>query len=311
MTRQRTESFICSYEGRVDRASGDLVPRSVFSLPDTSIIVEGRPVKKSFRVRPGDHVCVTWTEEVFDSIQPEDIPLSVIYEDESILVIDKPAGMVVHPGAGNWSGTLVNALLHRYGEDFSTCIDEDDEEVSSMDLPRPGIVHRLDKDTSGVMVIARTAQAHRSLCSQFALHSTEKVYIAVVKGLFAKKRGTVDAPIVRKAQDRRLFATSPDPRKGKSAVTHYTVLRQAKGHAFLRVRIETGRTHQIRVHMQSIGHPIVGDPLYSRPDPAFKDVGLCLHALSLTIDHPVTGERMTFRSGMPRRIRGVLEEILA
>lgn len=308
MTRQRTESFICSYEGRVDRASGDLVPRSVFSLPDTSIIVEGRPVKKSFRVRPGDRVCVTWTEEFFDSIQPEDIPLSVIYEDESILVIDKPAGMVVHPGAGNWSGTLVNALLHRYGEDFSTCMDE---EVSYVDLPRPGIVHRLDKDTSGVMVIARTAQAHRSLCSQFASHSTEKVYIAVVKGLFAKRRGTVDAPIVRKAQDRRLFATSPDPGKGKSAVTHYTVLRQGKGHAFLRVRIETGRTHQIRVHMQSIGHPIVGDPLYSRPDPAFKDVGLCLHALSLTIDHPVTGERMTFRSGMPRRIRGVLEEILA
>ena len=311
MTRDRIQSFTCQVEGRVDRASGDLVPRSVFSLPDTVIEVEGRGlVKKSFRVRPGDRVTVSWKEEVMEGLVAEDIPLDVIWEDESILVIDKPAGMVVHPGAGNWSGTLVNALLFRYGIDFSTSADEDDDETADI-VPRPGIVHRLDKDTSGVMVIAKTAQAHRCLCTQFASHTNEKVYIALVKGLFHKRRGTIDAPIVRKAQDRKLFTTSPDPLKGKRAVTYYTVLNQGRGVSFVRLRIETGRTHQIRVHMQSIGHPVLGDPLYSRPDPVFRDTGLCLHALSLTIDHPVTGERMTFRSRMPERIHRVLEEILA
>ena len=311
MTRNRIQSFTCQDEGRVDRASGDLVPRSVFSLPDTVIEVEGRGlVKKSFRVRPGDRVTVSWKEEVMEGLVAEDIPLDVIWEDESILVIDKPAGMVVHPGAGNWSGTLVNALLFRYGIDFSTSADEDDDETADP-VPRPGIVHRLDKDTSGGMVIAKTAQAHRCLCTQFASHTNEKVYIALVKGLFHKRRGTIDAPIVRKAQDRKLFTTSPDPLKGKRAVTHYTVLNQGRGVSFVRLRIETGRTHQIRVHMQSIGHPVLGDPLYSRPDSVFKDTGLCLHALSLTIDHPVTGERMTFRSRMPERIHRVLEEILA
>ncbi len=308
MIQKKEKSIICEESGRVDKVLSAFIPRSVFSLEGTSITVNGKPVKKSFQVRPNDEVTVTYTQETFEGLEAEDIPLDVIYEDESILVIDKKAGMVVHPGAGNWSGTLVNALIHRYGQDFSTSQEEDDEDETS--ALRPGIVHRLDKDTSGVMIVAKTAQAHSSLVSQFQSHSNEKVYIAVVKRPFIKKRGTVDANIVRAAQDRKKFTVSSDPRKGKSAVTHYTVLRQNAEYAFIRVRIETGRTHQIRVHMKSIGHPVLGDPIYSRPEGRFESSGLCLHALKLSIDHPLTGERMTFYARMPERIRNVVKDLI-
>lgn len=308
MIQKKEKSIICEESGRVDKVLSAFIPRSVFSLEGTSITVNGKPVKKSFQVRPNDEVTVTYTQETFEGLEAEDIPLDVIYEDESILVIDKKAGMVVHPGAGNWSGTLVNALIHRYGQDFSTSQEEDDEDETS--ALRPGIVHRLDKDTSGVMIVAKTAQAHSSLVSQFQSHSNEKVYIAVVKRPFIKKRGTVDANIVRDAQDRKKFTVSSDPRKGKSAVTHYTVLRQNAEYAFIRVRIETGRTHQIRVHMKSIGHPVLGDPIYSRPEGRFESSGLCLHALKLSIDHPLTGERMTFYARMPERIRKVVKDLV-
>ena len=308
MIQKKEKSIICEGSGRVDKVLSSFIPRSVFSLEGTSITVNGKPVKKSFQVRPNDEVTVTYTQETFEGLEAEDIPLDVIYEDESILVIDKKAGMVVHPGAGNWSGTLVNALIHRYGQDFSTSQEEDDEDETS--ALRPGIVHRLDKDTSGVMIVAKTAQAHSSLVSQFQSHSNEKVYIAVVKRPFIKKRGTVDANIVRDAQDRKKFTVTSDSRKGKSAVTHYTVLRQNAEYAFIRVRIETGRTHQIRVHMKSIGHPVLGDPIYSRPEGRFESSGLCLHALKLSIDHPLTGERMTFYARMPERIRKVVKDLI-
>ena len=308
MIQKKEKSIICEEAGRVDKVLSAFIPRSVFSLEGTSITVNGKPVKKSFQVRPNDEVTVTYTQETVEGLEAEDIPLDVIYEDESILVIDKKAGMVVHPGAGNWSGTLVNALIHRYGQDFSTSQEEDDEDETS--ALRPGIVHRLDKDTSGVMIVAKTAQAHSSLVSQFQSHSNEKVYIAVVKRPFIKKRGTVDANIVRDAQDRKKFTVTSDPRKGKSALTHYTVLRQNAEYAFIRVRIETGRTHQIRVHMKSIGHPVLGDPIYSRPEGRFESSGLCLHALKLSIDHPLTGERMTFYARMPERIRKVVKDLI-
>ena len=304
MIRKESLSFTAQSAGRVDKVSSE-IPRSVFSYPSCTIYVNDRVVKKSFRVSAGDIVTVTWSEEVFEGLEGEDIPLDILYEDDSILVINKPCGMVVHPGAGNWSGTLVNALLYRYGEDFAT---SEDEEVNLM---RPGIVHRLDKDTSGVMVIAKTADAHRNLAGQFASHTTEKTYIAIAKGYFEKKRGTVDRNIVRNPSDRKSFITCDDVRKGKSAVTHYTVLRQSQHYAFLRIRIETGRTHQIRVHMKSINHPLLGDDIYSNRDRNFPSVRLCLHALSLSFAHPVSGERMTFYAPMPERIRTVLKQILA
>ena len=304
MIRKESLSFTAQSAGRVDKVSSE-IPRSVFSYPSCTIYVNDRVVKKSFRVSAGDIVTVTWSEEVFEGLEGEDIPLDILYEDDSILVINKPCGMVVHPGAGNWSGTLVNALLYRYGEDFAT---SEDEEVNLM---RPGIVHRLDKDTSGVMVIAKTADAHRNIAGQFASHTTEKTYIAIAKGYFEKKRGTVDKNIVRNPSDRKSFITCDDLRKGKSAVTHYTVLSQSQHYAFLRIRIETGRTHQIRVHMKSINHPLLGDDIYSNRDRNFPSVRLCLHALSLSFAHPVSGERMTFYAPMPERIRSVLKQILA
>ncbi|MGN0907445.1 MAG: RluA family pseudouridine synthase, partial [Bullifex sp.] len=266
------------------------------------ITVNGKIVKKSQKVREGDSVTVTWCEDVFSGLEAEDIELPVLYEDDAILVIDKPCGMTVHPGAGCSSGTVANALLFRYGDDFHP---QDDEDA---DL-RPGIVHRLDKDTSGVLITAKTREAHEGLSSQFAAHSNEKIYIAVCKGNFEKRRGTVDRNIVRNDRNRKTFTVTDVPGKGKSAVTHYTVLRQFDGYAFVRIRIETGRTHQIRVHMQSIGHPVLGDPLYSGRDKRF-DVPLCLHAASLTINHPVNGERMTFRAKLPSRIRNTVLELI-
>lgn len=301
MRQEKSISFISTVSGRVDRSS-DEIPRSVFSLPDTVITVNGREVKKSQKVKEGDTITVSWTEEVFSGLEAEAIELPVLYEDDAILVIDKPCGMTVHPGAGCPGGTVANALLYRYGDDFQTQDDEDAE-------LRPGIVHRLDRDTSGVLITAKTREAHAALAAQFAAHTNEKIYIAICRGDFAKKRGTVDLNIVRNEKNRKTFTVTSSPDRGKSAVTHYTVLRQFDGYAFVRIRIETGRTHQIRVHMQSIGHPVLGDPIYSRKDALF-DVPLCLHAASLTISHPVTGERMTFRAKLPGRIRDTVRELM-
>ena len=307
MIRDRRLEFSAPESGWVDRVSASLVPRSVFSLPDALIIVDGKKVKKSQRVEKGQQIELSWKEEVFSDLEAEDIPLDVIYEDDSILVINKASGMVVHPATGNWSGTLVNALLHRYGEDFSTCAEGDDEDSSL----RPGIVHRLDKDTSGVMIIAKTAQAMKSLAGQFASHTNEKIYVCLVKGHFNAKRGLVDKNIVRSPHDRKTFTVTDDRSRGKTALTHYTVLRQTDDYAFVRIRIETGRTHQIRVHMKSTGHPVVGDSIYSRPDRNFPHARLCLHSLSLTISHPVTGERMNFIAPLDAAMKKILKQVFA
>lgn len=307
MIRDRRLEFSAPESGRVDRVSASLVPRSVFSLPDVLIFVDGKKVKKSQRVEKGQQIELSWKEEVFSDLEAEDIPLDVIYEDDSILVINKASGMVVHPAAGNWSGTLVNALLHRYGEDFSTCAEGDDEDSSL----RPGIVHRLDKDTSGVMIIAKTAQAMKSLAGQFASHTNEKIYVCLVKGHFNAKRGLVGKNIVRSPHDRKTFTVTDDRSRGKTALTHYTVLRQTDDYAFVRIRIETGRTHQIRVHMKSTGHPVVGDSIYSRPDRNFPHARLCLHSLSLTISHPVTGERMNFIAPLDAAMKKILKQVFA
>ncbi len=301
MKEEKCITFTSLFSGRVDRASEE-IPRSVFSLPDTVITVNGRPVKKSQKVKEGDSVTVKWTEDVFSGLEAEEIHLDVIYEDDSILVINKPSGMTVHPGAGCSSGTVANALVYRYGDDFQTQDDEDAE-------LRPGIVHRLDKDTSGVLITAKTREAHIALASQFASHTNEKIYIAICKGNFERRRGTVTKNIVRSDKNRKTFNVTDNPEKGRTAITHYTVLRQFLGYAFVRIRIETGRTHQIRVHMKSIGHPVLGDPIYSRPDDKF-DVPLCLHAASLTVDHPVTGERMTFRAKLSAHIRNTVLELI-
>jgi 23S rRNA pseudouridine1911/1915/1917 synthase len=227
--------------------------------------------------------------------QAQDIPLTIVFEDEHLLVVDKPAGLVVHPAAGNADGTLVNALLHHCGDSLS----------GIGGVARPGIVHRIDKDTSGLMLVAKTDVAHVGLAKQFAAHSIARRYLAIVSGVPRLSKGTIDAPLARSSADRKKIAVVEDGR-GKRAVTHWTRLEVLREAALVECRLETGRTHQVRVHMTSIGHPLLGDPVYARPAKAHRallsELGFhrqALHAAELGFTHPVTKSRLSFTSGMP------------
>ena len=227
--------------------------------------------------------------------EPQDIPLPIVYEDEHLLVVDKPAGLVVHPAAGNRDGTLVNALLHHCGGSLS----------GIGGVARPGIVHRIDKDTSGLLVIAKHDKAHEGLARHFSTHSIDRRYLAIVSGVPRQNEGTVDAPLARSAQNRKKIAIV-GPGKGKRAVTHWKRLEILKEAALVECRLETGRTHQVRVHMASIGHPLVGDPVYGHRKSAHRDLlnqldfrRQALHAAHLGFIHPVTKGRLSFDSALP------------
>ena len=293
MTKNHQYSFIAETEGRLDAISASTlaISRSVFSSPTMNCYINGKKSKKSATVRIGDSVEISYVEEVMEGLEAEDIKLNVLYEDDDILVIDKEQGMAVHPGAGTYSGTVANALLSMFGDDF---------EAGDDDM-RPGIVHRLDKDTSGVMVIAKNANAHKELSEMFKQHSNDKYYIALVKGEFKNPTGVIDSRIVRDRKNRKKFTTTNNVTEGRDALTKYMVLGQNNGYALLRVRIFTGRTHQIRVHLTSINHPIVGDPIYGRKDDKLPDATLMLHAYKLSIIHPVTKEKMAFSRHTPQR----------
>lgn len=293
MIRNEKESFVSSLSGRVDKVANTErnIARSVFSRKDTVIKVNGNDVKKSYIVSPGDEVSVEYSTEFFSGLLAEDIPLSVIYEDSDILVIDKEEKMVVHPAHGNWDGTLVNALISRYGEDFS-----------SSDELRPGIVHRLDKDTSGTLVIAKNAESLKDLSAQFKEHSNKKYYLAIVDGVIESERGVIEKNIRRNNRARKTFETCSDP-DGRKAKTSYAVLERNGGMTLVLVRIYTGRTHQIRVHMKSISHPVKGDVLYNRK--AKEGDQMMLHSYFLEIKHPESGEKMSFRSPFPLRFKSL------
>ena len=228
--------------------------------------------------------------------EPQDIPLGVMFEDEHLLVVDKPAGLVVHPAAGNLDGTLVNALLHHCGGSLS----------GIGGVARPGIVHRIDKDTSGLLVVAKTDRAHEGLAKQFADHSIDRRYLAFVSGVPALQAGSVDAPLARSTADRKKVAIVKDGR-GKRAVTHWTRLKSWRDAAMVECRLETGRTHQVRVHMASIGHPLLGDPVYGRaPHQRLRELlhrldfrRQALHAAHLGFVHPITKGRLSFDSALP------------
>ena len=227
--------------------------------------------------------------------EPQDIPLTIVFEDEHLLVVDKPAGLVVHPAAGNFDGTLVNALLHHCGGSLS----------GIGGVARPGIVHRIDKDTSGLIVVAKTDVAHEGLAKQFAAHSIERRYLAIVNGTPRLMEGVVDAPLARSAANRKKIAIVEGGR-GKRAVTHWRRLNVLKDAALVECRLETGRTHQVRVHMASIGHPLMGDPVYGRSGRThgkiLKELQFhrqALHAAELGFTHPVTKHRLSFNSPMP------------
>ena len=293
MIRDKEFEFVSNSSGRVDAVASSMldIPRTVFSL-------DGKAAKKSAKIKEGDVVSIFYQEETLENLEAEDIELNIIYEDDDILVINKEQGMAVHPGAGNFNGTLANALLGKYGEDF---------EAGDDDL-RPGIVHRLDKETSGVMVVAKNQKAHQKLSEMFASHSNEKYYLAIAKGFFPESKGTIERRICRDRNNRKKFTVTDNKTEGKDALTKYKVLAQGDGYALLRVRIYTGRTHQIRVHLSSIGHPILGDSLYTRKDNKY-DVTMMLHSALLSLDHPTSGERMVFRAPLPERFESVMKTL--
>ncbi len=249
--------------------------------------VNGKAVSKNFRLSVGDavHLEVPAPKEL--DVLPEDIPLEIVYEDSDLLVVNKPKGMVVHPAPGNPSGTLVNALLfHCKGK------------LSGINgVLRPGIVHRIDKDTSGLLMVAKSDQAHLGLAEQIQVHSFDRIYETVVYGGFKEDEGTVNAPIGRHPVDRKKMAVTAS--HSREAVTHFEVVERFTGFTRLRVKLETGRTHQIRVHMAYIGHPVAGDSVYGPKKVISELGGQCLHAGRIGFTHPLTGKRMTFESALP------------
>lgn len=257
------------------------------------IYINGKLSKKSDKVRPGDKVELFFAQDVFERVEPQDLPLEILYEDEDMLVINKAQGMVVHPGAGNPTGTVVNALAYRYGQSFI------DNMADECDVSRPGIVHRLDKDTSGVMVIALNSRSHAALSLQFQNHTIEKHYKAFCDGVFNLNKAEIHCLMARDPNDRKLFTVSQTG--GKDSISRYKVIRQFGNCALVDVRILTGRTHQIRVHMKSINHPVVGDVLYNRYLSKFPGQTLMLHSNTLDIVHPATGKEMHFEAPLPVR----------
>jgi 23S rRNA pseudouridine1911/1915/1917 synthase len=263
-------------------------------IEDGFVEVKGKKTKSNYKLRLGDQVVLDVPPPVEVDIAPEEIPLEVVYEDSQVIVINKPRGMVVHPAAGNYQGTMVNALL-------AHC-----DDLSGINgVMRPGIVHRIDKDTSGLIMAAKTDQAHISLAQQIKDRTVTRRYIALVHDHIREESGIIDAPIGRDASDRKKMAV--DVVHGKEAITHFKVLERLREYTLVEARLKTGRTHQIRVHMAYIGHPVVGDPKYGPKKPHFDLDGQFLHAQVLGFNHPTTGEYMEFSAPLP----DVLEEILA
>jgi len=270
-------------------------------IENGDVTVSGEQVNKNYKLRLRDEIAVVLPEAKELTAQPENIPVEIVYEDESLLVVNKEQGMVVHPAAGHDGGTLVNALLyHAKGR------------LSAINgVIRPGIVHRIDKDTSGILVVAKTNQAHLSLAEQIKEHSVSREYFCIAHGTFKEDSFTVDKPIGRHPKDRKKMAVVQSG--GRNAVTHVTVVRQFSRCALLRCRLETGRTHQIRVHLSSLGHPVAGDPVYGvKNDPLTKKyalTGQLLHAALLGFLHPETKEYVEFSAPLPKHFQQVVDDL--
>ncbi|MCR4959867.1 MAG: RluA family pseudouridine synthase [Lachnospiraceae bacterium] len=262
-------------------------------IDNNGLIVNEKPVKSNYRIKTEDQVVFTIPEAIVPDINPENIPLDIVYEDEDVCIVNKPQGMVVHPSAGHYDGTLVNALLfHLEGR------------LSGINgVLRPGIVHRIDKDTSGLLIICKNDKAHECIAGQLKDHSCRRTYHAVVHGVLKDDEGTINAPIGRSKSDRKKMAVEEG---GKEAVTHYKVLKRYRDHTYVECRLETGRTHQIRVHMAYIGHPLMGDPVYSGHKEPLSLNGQVLHAKTIGFVSPTTGEFKLFDSELPEHFLKVL-----
>lgn len=265
-------------------------------LEEGRVTLGGRPLKKNAKLQPGDEVLITPPQPVSVDLVPQDIPLDVAYEDGDVIVVNKPVGMVVHPAPGHPDGTLVNALLYHCKNSLSGINGE----------LRPGIVHRIDRDTSGLLIAAKNDSAHLSLAAQLQDHSLFRLYHGVAVGTFREDTGTVSAPIGRHKTDRKRMAVTPD---GREAVTHWRVVDARNGHTHLTCRLETGRTHQIRVHMAYLGHPLLGDTVYGAKKPVSGLAGQCLHARRLRFVHPSTGEIMGLECPLPGWFVEILRKI--
>ena len=265
-------------------------------IAEGRVRVNGKPAAKSARLSGGETVTVDVPQLRETALPPQDIPLDVVYEDDDVIVVNKPTGLVVHPAPGHPDGTLVNALLHHCGDSLSGIGGE----------KRPGIVHRIDRDTSGLIIAAKNDAAHLALSAQLKDHSLSRTYECLVTGNMKQDSGTVDAPIGRSSADRKKMAVVPT---GRSAVTHWEVVARYPGVTHLRCRLETGRTHQIRVHMAYIGHPILGDTVYGAKKPVPGLTGQCLHAAGLRFVHPRTGEPVELHCPLPPEFTAMLQKL--
>lgn len=296
---------------RLDKALADLLPelsreRLKSLIVEGRVSAEGRILNPSMKVLSGQVFTVTVPAPVEAEAAAQDIPLNIVYEDADLIVVDKPAGLVVHPAAGNLDGTLVNALLHHCRGQLS----------GIGGVARPGIVHRIDKDTSGLLIVAKSDKAHEGLAQQFKAHSIDRLYAAVVYGIPPIAAGTIDTWIGRSDSDRKKMAVQREGR-GKHAITHYRVTDRLRGAALVECRLETGRTHQVRVHLAHLGHPLIGDPVYGRERKGFKSIletlgfkRQALHAKRLGFIHPVTGQKLSFDSALPADMQELLSELL-
>ena len=266
-------------------------------LEEGRVLRRGKALKKNDKLQAGDEVAVCIPDPTPVEIVPQDIPLDVVYEDGDVIVVNKPVGMVVHPAPGHPDGTLVNALLYHCGQSLSGINGQ----------LRPGIVHRIDRDTSGLIIAAKNDAAHLSLAAQLQDHSLSRVYEAVAVGGLREDRGTVDAPIGRHPVDRKRMAV--DRQNGREAVTHWRVLARYPGFTHVECRLETGRTHQIRVHLASIGHPLLGDVVYGSKKPVPGLAGQCLHARRLRFTHPSTGQLVELECPLPGWFQDVLDRL--
>ena len=288
---ERADAFLARTVEELTRSAAQRL------LEEGSVTLNGKTLKKNYKTTPGDVLEVVLPDPEPVDVVPQDIPLDVVYEDSDVIVINKPVGMVVHPAPGHPDGTLVNALMYHCGDSLSGINGE----------LRPGIVHRIDRDTSGLIIAAKNDKAHLALAEQLQDHSLARVYEAIAVGGFREDSGTVNAPIGRHPVDRKRMAI--DPRNGRNAVTHWTVLERFSGYTHIQCKLETGRTHQIRVHMASIGHPLLGDIVYGNKKLYPGLAGQCLHARKLKFIHPSTGKLVEVECSLPDWFENTLRKL--